>query len=118
VLEITGSSQIFANDFELYYTEPGSTSKMLVLNQSAYDLARSYGPILRLVAQPRFESKHSLSIRKELRALMLGLDGAGKTTLMYKMKLGEVVTTIPTIGFNVETVIIDDKNLTMWDVGG
>ena len=35
---------------------------------------------------------------------MLGLDNAGKTTILYKLKLGEVVTTIPTIGFNVETV--------------
>ena len=36
-------------------------------------------------------------------------DGAGKTTILYKMKLGEIVTTIPTIGFNVETV--EYKNL-------
>jgi GTPase SAR1 family protein len=35
---------------------------------------------------------------------MLGLDAAGKTTVLYKLKLGERVTTIPTIGFNVETV--------------
>ena len=36
-------------------------------------------------------------------------DAAGKTTILYKMKLGEIVTTIPTIGFNVETV--EYKNL-------
>jgi ADP-ribosylation factor protein 1 len=29
---------------------------------------------------------------------MLGLDAAGKTTILYKLKLGEVVTTLPTIG--------------------
>lgn len=34
---------------------------------------------------------------------MLGLDAAGKTTIVYKLKLGDVVTTIPTVGFNVET---------------
>jgi ADP-ribosylation factor protein 1 len=34
---------------------------------------------------------------------MVGLDAAGKTTILYKLKLGEIVTTIPTIGFNVET---------------
>ena len=34
----------------------------------------------------------------------VGLDAAGKTTILYKLKLGEIVTTIPTIGFNVETV--------------
>lgn len=38
------------------------------------------------------------------RILLLGLDAAGKTTLLYKLKLGEVVNTVPTIGFNVETV--------------
>ncbi len=42
--------------------------------------------------------------RTEMRILMVGLDAAGKTTILYKFKLGEVVTTIPTIGFNVETV--------------
>ena len=30
--------------------------------------------------------------------LMVGLDAAGKTTILYKLKLGEIVTTIPTIG--------------------
>ena len=35
---------------------------------------------------------------------MVGLDASGKTTILYKLKLGEIVTTIPTIGFNVETV--------------
>lgn len=39
-----------------------------------------------------------------VRAGQVGLDAAGKTTILYKLKLGEVVTTIPTIGFNVETV--------------
>ena len=43
------------------------------------------------------------SSKKETRLLMLGLDAAGKTTILYKMKLNEVVNTIPTIGFNVET---------------
>merc|ERR1712039_808546 len=53
-----------------------------------------------------------------LRTLMVGLDGAGKTTILYKLKLGEVVTTIPTIGFNVETVEYKNKSFTVWDVGG
>uniref|UniRef100_A0A3B4U4L5 Uncharacterized protein n=1 Tax=Seriola dumerili TaxID=41447 RepID=A0A3B4U4L5_SERDU len=37
---------------------------------------------------------------KEMRILMLGLDAAGKTTILYKLKLGQSVTTIPTVGFN------------------
>uniref|UniRef100_A0A3P9IVR9 Zgc:110286 n=1 Tax=Oryzias latipes TaxID=8090 RepID=A0A3P9IVR9_ORYLA len=52
------------------------------------------------------------------RILMVGLDGAGKTTILYKLKLGEVVTTIPTIGFNVETVEYKNISFTVWDVGG
>jgi len=38
--------------------------------------------------------------KKEMRILMVGLDAAGKTTILYKLKLGEIVTTIPTIGTN------------------
>merc|ERR1711935_759159 len=60
----------------------------------------------------------SLISKKEMRVLMVGLDNAGKTTILYKLKLGEVVTTIPTIGFNVEAVEFENINFTVWDVGG
>ncbi|XP_020578332.1 ADP-ribosylation factor 1-like [Phalaenopsis equestris] len=56
--------------------------------------------------------------RREMRILMVGLDAAGKTTILYKLKLGEVITTIPTIGFNVETVDYKNVSFTVWDVGG
>merc|ERR1719296_593012 len=56
--------------------------------------------------------------KKEMRILMVGLDAAGKTTILYKLKLGEVVTTIPTIGFNVETVEYKSLSFTVWDIGG
>ncbi|XP_067930267.1 ADP-ribosylation factor 4 [Watersipora subatra] len=56
--------------------------------------------------------------KKAMRILMVGLDAAGKTTILYKMKLGEIVTTIPTIGFNVETVEYKNISFTVWDVGG
>lgn len=79
--------------------------------------------------------------KKEMRILMVGLDAAGKTTILYKLKLGEIVTTIPTIGmiapladhhlvdpglwltslssgFNVETVEYKNIQFTVWDVGG
>jgi len=55
---------------------------------------------------------------RDMRILMVGLDAAGKTTILYKLKLGEIVTTIPTIGFNVETVEYKRVNFTVWDVGG
>jgi len=60
----------------------------------------------------------SLFGKKEMRILMVGLDAAGKTTILYKLKLGEIVTTIPTIGFNVETVEYKNISFTVWDVGG
>jgi len=56
--------------------------------------------------------------RADLRILMVGLDASGKTTILYKLKLGEVTTTIPTIGFNVETVQYKNISFTVWDVGG
>ncbi|KAJ7061990.1 ADP-ribosylation factor [Mycena amicta] len=59
------------------------------------------------------------------RAVLLGLGAAGKTTLLYRMKLGQVVQTIPSIGFNVEDVKLHTStaggrtlNLTCWDIGG
>eukprot|EP00298_Acanthocystis_sp_HF-20_P006426 c16291_g1_i2.p1 GENE.c16291_g1_i2~~c16291_g1_i2.p1 ORF type:complete len:196 (+),score=61.96 c16291_g1_i2:48-590(+) len=56
--------------------------------------------------------------KRDCRILMVGLDAAGKTTILYKLKLGEIVTTIPTIGFNVETVEYKNISFTVWDVGG
>eukprot|EP00470_Lotharella_oceanica_P013554 CAMPEP_0170187792 /NCGR_PEP_ID=MMETSP0040_2-20121228/42600_1 /TAXON_ID=641309 /ORGANISM="Lotharella oceanica, Strain CCMP622" /LENGTH=213 /DNA_ID=CAMNT_0010434907 /DNA_START=33 /DNA_END=674 /DNA_ORIENTATION=- len=55
---------------------------------------------------------------KEARILMVGLDAAGKTSMLYRLKLGEVVATVPTIGFNVETVEYKNINFSVWDVGG
>merc|ERR1719281_323443 len=57
-------------------------------------------------------------MKKHMRILMLGLDAAGKTTVLYKLKLGVVLTTIPTIGFNVETVEYRNIRFTVWDIGG
>tara|TARA_B110000208_G_scaffold138254_1_gene166896 strand:- start:220 stop:798 length:579 start_codon:yes stop_codon:yes gene_type:complete len=54
----------------------------------------------------------------ECGVLMVGLDAAGKTTILYKLKLGEVVETIPTIGFNVESVTFKNVKFNVWDVGG
>jgi len=56
--------------------------------------------------------------KTEAKMVMVGLDAAGKTTVLYNLKLGEVVSTIPTIGFNVETVEYKNLNFTVWDVGG
>jgi len=67
-----------------------------------------------------FAKLHRLfdSFPRDQRILMLGLDAAGKTTVLYQLKLGEPQHTIPTIGFNVETVSYKSTDLTIWDVGG
>ncbi|CAL6101224.1 ADP-ribosylation_factor [Hexamita inflata] len=54
----------------------------------------------------------------DVRVVMLGLDGTGKTYLLYQWKLNQLVETIPTIGFNVETIKYKQLSLTIWDVGG
>jgi ADP-ribosylation factor-like protein 1 len=60
----------------------------------------------------------SLIGSREMRILILGLDGAGKTTILYRLQVGEVVTTIPTIGFNVEQVTYKNLKFQVWDLGG
>ncbi|KHG02538.1 ADP-ribosylation factor 1 [Gossypium arboreum] len=60
----------------------------------------------------------SLLGNKEARILVLGLDNAGKTTILYRLQMGEVVSTIPTIGFNVETVQYNNIKFQVWDLGG
>mmetsp|Transcript_20591 Transcript_20591/g.26675 ORF Transcript_20591/g.26675 Transcript_20591/m.26675 type:complete len:183 (+) Transcript_20591:42-590(+) len=57
---------------------------------------------------------------KEVRILILGLDNAGKTTILYKLQneSEEDIQTIPTIGFNVETLQYKNIKLQVWDLGG
>ncbi|XP_063733523.1 ADP-ribosylation factor-like protein 11 isoform X1 [Eleginops maclovinus] len=51
--------------------------------------------------------------------ILMGLDSAGKTTLLARLLTGQVMETSPTIGFNVGTLDLDKKtSLTIWDVGG
>ena len=54
----------------------------------------------------------------EMRILMVGLDAAGKTIILYKLNLGEAVTTIPAIGLNVEEVSFKNISFHVCDVGG
>ena len=53
-----------------------------------------------------------------VRICMLGLDASGKTTLAYRMNLGEITTVIPMIGMNIELAERDGVSFTVWDVGG
>ena len=54
----------------------------------------------------------------EQRVTMIGLDGAGKTTILYQLHKGEQIDTEPTLGFNVEIVEHDGVRMTIWDLGG
>lgn len=65
-----------------------------------------------------FDSLFSSLNKKETRILMLGLDGSGKPTILYKLKLGEVVSSVSTIWFNTETVEYKNIKFTVWDIDG
>merc|ERR1712166_460030 len=61
------------------------------------------------------------SLRKsdqELRILMLGLDNAGKTTILRKLSDEEIDTVMPTQGFNIKSLLSDGYKLNVWDIGG
>ncbi len=58
------------------------------------------------------------SRRVEKRVVLLGLDNAGKTTVVYRLLLGRKVDTVPTIGFNSEEVRHGRCSFVMWDIGG
>lgn len=69
------------------------------------------GLLLSLLSQKLFGPQ-------EAKIAMLGLDAAGKTTILYKLKINELITTIPTVGFNVEEIHFQNLTMTVWDVGG
>ncbi|XP_066907040.1 E3 ubiquitin-protein ligase TRIM23 [Halyomorpha halys] len=54
----------------------------------------------------------------EMRVVALGLDGAGKTSILFKLKQNEFMSLTPTIGFNVETIEYKNLRFNIWDIGG
>lgn len=60
-----------------------------------------------------------ISGKQEVRVLILGLDSAGKTTILYRLSLDQAVTQVaPTVAFNLETVEVGNLKLNIWDLGG
>ncbi|CAK86710.1 unnamed protein product (macronuclear) [Paramecium tetraurelia] len=56
---------------------------------------------------------------KQIRVIMIGLDGVGKTSILHRLKLQEELkSTIPTIGFNIETIDYTNIQFTFFDIGG
>jgi ADP-ribosylation factor-like protein 2 len=54
---------------------------------------------------------------KEIRLLILGLDNAGKTTILKKFNGENIDEIAPTLGFNIKTLYYEDYKLNVWDVG-
>ena len=57
-------------------------------------------------------------ISSNYHCVMIGLDGSGKTTILYRLKYGQYARTIPTIGFNCEKIISKTGSFHLWDIGG
>merc|ERR1740138_150396 len=55
---------------------------------------------------------------REARILMLGLDNAGKTTILKKMSQEDISHIMPTQGFNIKSLVDGDMKLNVWDIGG
>ncbi|CAF0965571.1 unnamed protein product [Adineta ricciae] len=86
----------FIRDFMSYCSQKRTISKSIEKKEKQSTMGLTFSSLFQ-----------QLFGKKQMRILMVGLDAAGKTTILYKLKLGEIVTTIPTIG-----------NFTVWDVGG
>lgn len=54
----------------------------------------------------------------QFKIIIVGMNNAGKTTILYKLALDEIVVTQPTIGSNVEEVQHQNLKLQVWDLGG
>ena len=65
-----------------------------------------------------FSKLWNLFTNEEHKIIIIGLDNAGKTTILYQFLMNEVVHTSPTIGSNVEEVVWKNIHFLMWDIGG
>jgi len=88
-------------------TSPSSAPAVASL-QAIRGLTASLGSMWRSV----------FSRRVRTNVVMLGLDSAGKTAVLYKLRLGQAVQTIPTMGFNTESIPYKKFEFRIWDVGG
>ena len=56
--------------------------------------------------------------RNNFKIIILGMQNAGKTTILYRLSLGQLVKTTPTIGSNVEELTYNNVKFQAWDLGG
>eukprot|EP01133_Synstelium_polycarpum_P016152 gene16152-19219_t len=76
----------------------------------------SPNPLVKYFLRP-ISKLPGLFSRKEYKILMYGLDGVGKTTMLYKFTRGENVRTLHTNGYNVEVVEYKSADFICWDIG-
>ncbi|PAA68123.1 hypothetical protein BOX15_Mlig008451g2 [Macrostomum lignano] len=108
-------------DLELLAAKPELAAAALTVAKQQADCADTLARLAPDASVPlTFTRDHRLHIgpKLEMRAVLLGLDGAGKTSILFRLKQNEFVSAVPTIGFNVETIECDNVKLTYWDVGG
>ena len=55
---------------------------------------------------------------KQAKIVMIGLNNAGKTSLLYRMQLGDLIQTAPTTSFNYEELTVNQINFKIWDLAG
>ncbi|KAM8967147.1 ADP-ribosylation factor-like protein 5B [Pelodytes ibericus] len=73
--------------------------------------------IHRFIDRTGLKYKYAMDLTKH-KVIIVGLDNAGKTTILYQFLMNEVVHTSPTIGSNVEEIVIKNTHFLMWDIGG
>ncbi|KAF7248249.1 ADP-ribosylation factor-like protein 5A [Varanus komodoensis] len=84
-------------------------------------LEPDYPPVDTVVASEEVVSSKEFLVcffSPEHKVIIVGLDNAGKTTILYQFSMNEVVHTSPTIGSNVEEIVVNNTRFLMWDIGG
>jgi len=95
-------------------------SKYLVYTVAAASFLLLSAPVILLTTMGLLSILRKLksSPDKELRILLLGLDNAGKTTILKSLASEDISTITPTQGFNIKSVQTEGFKLNVWDIGG
>ncbi len=56
--------------------------------------------------------------KREVKLCIVGLDAAGKTTIINKMRFEELMPTVPTIGVNTEDINVKNVSIKVFDLAG
>lgn len=78
-----------------------------------------FSPTFKLLYSIFQDNRVHIGPKIEMRVVALGLDGAGKTSILFKLKQNEFMSCrSPTIGFNVEPIEYKNLRFNIWDIGG